>query len=53
MIVDGSCNIEASLRRIILAKFGNSGQTCVAADHIYVHKSIANEFKEKAVKILK
>lgn len=45
VIVDESCNLEGSIKRIILAKFGNSGQTCVAADHIYVHRNIKAKFQ--------
>lgn len=53
MVVDETCNLEASIRRIILAKFGNCGQTCVAADYIFVHKNIKPQFLTKLVEILK
>lgn len=45
MIVDESCKLDAAIKRIILAKFGNCGQTCVAADHIFVHKNIKSQFQ--------
>lgn len=31
----------------MIAKFRNSGQTCVCANRIYVHDSIANEFAQR------
>jgi aldehyde dehydrogenase (NAD+) len=42
-IVDASANIKLSAKRIAWGKFTNSGQTCVAPDHIYVHASVKDE----------
>lgn len=46
-IVDKSAKIDLAARRIAWGKFLNAGQTCVAPDYVYVHKSIEKEFKEK------
>lgn len=45
-IVSASANLKESARRIGMAKFLNSGQTCIAPDYILVHHTIANEFIE-------
>ncbi|PEJ57633.1 MULTISPECIES: aldehyde dehydrogenase [unclassified Bacillus (in: firmicutes)] len=43
-IVDSSANIKLAARRIAWGKFFNAGQTCIAPDYIYVHKSIEEKF---------
>jgi len=43
-IVDQDAKIELAARRIVFGKFLNCGQTCVAPDYVFVHKSVANEF---------
>jgi len=53
VIVDETCKLEPSVRRILLARFANSGQACIAADHIYVHKSIKAKFMQKLLSTLK
>ncbi len=40
-IVDKTADIEHSAKRIVWAKFLNSGQTCVANDFLCVHESVA------------
>ncbi len=49
-IVDQTANLEVSTKRILMAKFLNCGQTCIAVDHIFVHESIAPKFKEVLLK---
>jgi len=39
-IVSKHANIEQAVQGIIHAKFRNAGQTCVAINHLYVHKDI-------------
>jgi len=51
-IVDKSANVDLSAKRIIWGKFLNAGQTCVAPDYLYVHKSIKKEFIESAKKYI-
>ena len=48
-VVDETANIELSAKRIVFGKLLNAGQTCVAPDYIYCHKSV----KEKLIKELK
>lgn len=47
-IVDETANIELAAKRIVFGKFLNCGQTCVAPDYVYCHKSV----KEKLVREL-
>ncbi|QEC67616.1 aldehyde dehydrogenase [Panacibacter ginsenosidivorans] len=48
-IVESDANIEVAARRIVLTKFSNCGQMCVAPDYLLVHTSV----KEKLVEALK
>jgi aldehyde dehydrogenase (NAD+) len=43
-IVSSSANLKEAAKRIAMAKFLNSGQTCIAPDYVLVHQSTANEF---------
>ena len=43
-IVFDDADLEAAVLGAMMAKFRNSGQTCVCANRIYVHDSIAAEF---------
>lgn len=43
VIVDETANIHLAAKRIVWAKYINSGQTCIAPDYIYVHVSRKNE----------
>ena len=47
-IIDETANIALAAKRIVFGKFLNCGQTCVAPDYIYCHKSV----KEKLVREL-
>ncbi|MGC8563028.1 MAG: D-glyceraldehyde dehydrogenase [Thermoplasmata archaeon] len=51
-IVWKDANIKNALKSLIWAKFWNSGQSCVAAERLYVHKDIYNDFMEKFVRIV-
>lgn len=46
-IVDDTCDIDLSAKRIIWGKLINAGQTCVAPDYILVDKSVKNKLIEK------
>ena len=48
-IVDQTANIRLAARRIVFGKYLNCGQTCVAPDYIYCHRSV----KDRLVKELK
>ncbi len=39
-IVDNDAHIKVAARRIVWGKFLNCGQTCVAPDHLWVHRSV-------------
>ena len=44
VIVTRSCNLKDSAKRIVWAKFLNSGQTCIAPDYVLVDEMVKNEF---------
>ncbi|ORE97824.1 NAD-dependent succinate-semialdehyde dehydrogenase [Aurantimonas sp. 22II-16-19i] len=46
-IVFEDADVDAAVAGAMIAKFRNSGQTCVCANRIYVHQSIAAEFAAK------
>jgi aldehyde dehydrogenase (NAD+) len=39
-IVDETADIDVAAQKIAWGKFSNAGQTCVAPDYVYAHKSI-------------
>ena len=43
-IVDETANLRISARRLVFGKGFNVGQTCVAPDYVYVHRSIKDKF---------
>jgi aldehyde dehydrogenase (NAD+) len=43
-IVTENCNLKIGVKRLIWAKFLNSGQTCIAPDYVFVHESIKENF---------
>ena len=45
-IVDSTAKIPLAARRIVFGKYLNCGQTCVAPDYIYCHRSV----KDKLIK---
>ncbi len=47
-IVDGECDFEVTVRRIIWGKFMNSGQTCVAPDYVLLPAGMRGQFVEQA-----
>ena len=49
-IVFEDADIEAAVAGAIASKYRNSGQTCVCANRIYVHKKIHDVFVEKFAK---
>lgn len=48
-IVDQTADIKLAARRIVFGKYLNCGQTCVAPDYIYCHRSV----KDKLIKEVK
>lgn len=43
-IVFGDAKLESAAEGVIASKFRSSGQTCVCANRIFVHKSIIDDF---------
>jgi aldehyde dehydrogenase (NAD+) len=43
-IVHRDANLTQAARRVAFAKWANAGQTCIAADHVYVHRDVEDEF---------
>lgn len=39
-LVDATVNPDEVARKLVFGKFTNAGQTCVAPDHVYVHRSV-------------
>ena len=52
-IVFDDADIDAAVQGAITAKFRSSGQTCVCANRIFLHESIAQEFTDKFVHAVK
>ena len=56
-IVTATADLEKAATGAVLSKFRNAGQTCICANRIYVHRSVADEFqtifagKIKALKV--
>jgi len=43
-LIDKSADIDVAASRIAWGKFINAGQTCVAPDHVLVHREVATRF---------
>ena len=48
-IVDETANLDTAARRIVVGKFVNAGQTCVAPDHVLVHDSVHDALLNRLV----
>lgn len=49
-IVDETANIPLAAKRIVWGKFLNLGQTCVAPDYLFCHKSVHDELVKQIKK---
>jgi succinate-semialdehyde dehydrogenase / glutarate-semialdehyde dehydrogenase len=49
LLVFEDCDIDQAVRESLVAKFRNTGQSCIAANRIYVQRSIHNEFVSRFV----
>ncbi|PYY06350.1 MAG: succinate-semialdehyde dehydrogenase (NADP(+)) [Acidobacteria bacterium] len=47
VLIFDDCDLDAALRETVIAKFRNTGQSCIAANRVYVQKSIYAEFMDK------
>jgi aldehyde dehydrogenase (NAD+) len=46
-IVHSDANLSIAARRIVLGKFLNTGQTCIAPDYVLVHEAVKEKFINK------
>lgn len=46
-IIFDDADLDKAVKGLITAKFRNTGQTCVCANRIFVHKSVTKEFIKK------
>ncbi|OJJ23903.1 aldehyde dehydrogenase [marine bacterium AO1-C] len=53
VIFTEDASLKVSVKRMIWAKFVNSGQFCITADYVLIPKSIQREFLELAVEEIK
>lgn len=53
VIVHQSADIRTAARRLIWGKLLNAGQTCVAPDYIFVHRSVKGELLEELKRAIK
>lgn len=51
-IVDKDANIALAAKRLLWGKMINCGQTCVAPDYIYVHRSVEGQLIEAMKKVM-
>ena len=49
-IVDQTANIPLAAKRIVFGKYLNCGQTCVAPDYIYCHRSVKDQLIKEVQK---
>ena len=49
-IVDQTANIKLAARRIVFGNYLNCGQTCVAPDYIYCHRSVKDKLVSEVKK---
>jgi succinate-semialdehyde dehydrogenase/glutarate-semialdehyde dehydrogenase len=49
LLVFDDCNLDQAVQETLIAKFRNTGQSCIAANRIYVQRSIHDEFVRRFV----
>ena len=52
-LIDKSADLEVAASRIAWGKFINAGQTCVAPDHVLVHREVAGAFVDAITRRIK
>lgn len=50
VIVDKDAALDVAAKRVAFAKWGNAGQTCIAADHVFVHRDVEEKFAKLLAK---
>ncbi len=51
-IVDQTADLDLAAQNITWGKFANAGQTCIAPDHVFIHRSVKDAFVQKAKALL-
>lgn len=51
-IVDKTAKVDLAAKRVAWGKYLNSGQTCIAPDYVYVHETVAEDFKASLKKYI-
>ena len=46
VLVFDDCDVEQAAKGVLMAKFRNTGQSCIAANRIYVHRDVRARFVE-------
>ena len=49
VLIFDDCDLDVAVRETVMAKFRNTGQSCIAANRIYVQRTIYPEFMERFV----
>ena len=52
VIIFKNANLKIAAKRILWGKFFNSGQSCMAPNHIFVEKEIENQLIEELKKFI-
>ncbi|KAH9060602.1 NAD-aldehyde dehydrogenase [Lactarius vividus] len=52
-VIDPSCDLKLTARRLMWGKVANAGQTCVAPDYVLVPKSFLDQFVQACKDVLK
>lgn len=52
-IVDETANLKLAAKRIMWGKLLNAGQTCIAPDYLFVHKSVKEKLLPLLVEVIK
>lgn len=53
LLVFEDCDLDRAVRETLIAKFRNTGQSCIAANLVYVQRSIRDQFLTKFVAAVK
>lgn len=52
-VVDDDADIKVAARRIVVTKFSNAGQMCVAPDYVLVKNAVKQPFLDELIKVIK
>ncbi len=49
LLIFEDCDLDTAVRETVIAKFRNTGQSCIAANRVYVQKSIYAKFMDRFI----